>query len=918
MKKSRNYIRMIFLCLFIGVAVFFVVGEYLMPLPKTEENDFCQSLNTDWFQITDEGEKIPVQIPGKCEAKRNEMVTIETRLPSKIEGDCLCFHSSRQDMEIYIDGKLRKKYSTEGVRLFGKSSAAIYVFVDLVSSDAGKKLKVVSRTDSSYSGIFQQIYYGTEMGIWKYHFKENGAEIIIAFLMLLLAFVSIIGSFILRCCYHRHILLGELGLGVLCTAIWIICNSRFRQLLFPNVNVISDIPFFMIMLLPLPFLLYMDGIQKKRYHKVYFVLELLALADFVLFTVLHVGNIADFADTVMVTTGVCILSVLWIIFTLFLDIYYKKIKEYWLIAIGVAGTLLSGCAQICLYFQRTRNFNGSYVAVGLVFLLMIAGMNTIRDVLRMEKERQEAIYSSRSKAQFLANISHEIRTPINAVLGLDEMILQETSEDNIRDYAGDIQSAGRNLLALINDLLDFSKIESGKMHITPVEYSVFSMLSDCYHMILLRAQEKGLRLCIQNRGDIPAKLYGDEVRIRQILINLLTNAVKYTKRGSVTLTIEGKKTGEEEFWLILSVEDTGIGIKEENREALFESFRRLDEEENRNIEGTGLGLAITQQLVEIMGGNISVESVYGKGSLFRVELPQGIIDETPVGELSAQYMESYRESSSQEKKLRVCKGKILVVDDVSMNLKVFQGLLRGCGLEIDTAESGADCLDMVEKESYHLIFLDHMMPGKDGVETLHEMKKIFSRQNRYTPVIMLTANAVMGAKEEYLSQGFEDYLSKPVRRSDLEKMIRKYLPAECFEGDTISEKLEGKDSHDGEEGDELAGFRERFSFLQTDVGLEYCGESLEIYRGTIQAYLENNQWEKLQDYFAHQEWDNYQIQVHGLKSASLSIGATEMYQNCKIFEMAVKEGDIAYINTHHGRLMRMYKELLLRIKMALE
>lgn len=919
MKKSgarfNMRLRILFLCAFLGVGIFFVLGECLLPPADFWDEEFCQTMDGQWFRMTEEGDKIPLKIPGKCQAERRERVVIETILPFDVAGKSLCFRSSRQDVEIYVDGRLRKKYSTEDTRLFGKTSAAAYVFLDFIPSDEGKRLKLVTQTDSSYSGVFQEIYYGTKMGIWKHYFKVYGGELMIAILMVILSVASIIVSHIIQCCYHKRVLLGDLGFGVLSSAIWIICNSSFRQIIFPEINVISDIPFFMIMLIPIPFLLYVDGIQHGRYHRGYQFLELLAVADTFLFSVLQIMNVADFADTITYISGVCLLSIAWIIATLLLDVFRRKIREYWLIAIGVAGTLLSGCAQVLLYFQRTKVFNGSYVAVGLVFLLVAAGISTVREVFRMGKERQEAIYASRTKAQFLASVSHEIRTPINAVLGLDEMILQEAEQEEIRDYAQDIQSAGRSLLALINDVLDFSKMESGKLEIAPGEYSVSSMLSDCYHMVFMRAGEKGLELIVRNRGDVPSKLYGDEVRIRQILINLLTNGVKYTKRGRVTLTVEGERKEEHDFLLILTVEDTGIGIKEEYMDQLFDSFQRLDERKNRDIEGTGLGLAITRQLVELMGGSISVESVYGRGSTFRVELPQKIVDGASIGEISSRYMENYRESGGKTQAFRAAWGKVLVVDDVTMNLKVFQGLLRKSGLEIRTADSGTACLEMASKESFHMIFLDHMMPGMDGVETLHALRSLPSDLNRDTPVIMLTANAIVGAKEEYLSQGFADYLSKPVRKSDLVEMIRKYLPEECYH-EMAGRKEQVEEKPMVESGEDI--FRKRFSFLEIDTGMEYCGNSIEIYRGTLQVFLENDQMEKIGQSFREQKWKDYQTQIHGLKSSSLAIGAMDVHDKAQMLEQAAKEGDRNYIEEQHGELIRLYKELLLRIRLALE
>ena len=396
-----------------------------------------------------------------------------------------------------------------------------------------------------------------------------------------------------------------------------------------------------------------------------------------------------------------------------------------------------------------------------------------KTMVELEDAKEKAQKENASKSQFLANMSHEIRTPINAILGMNEMILRESEENTIREYAQNIQSASDILLSIVNEILDFSKVASGKMELVPVEYDVAALIRDCSTIVETRAAGKDLRLEVSCDETTPSRLYGDETRIRQILSNLLTNAVKYTPSGTITFRIRwaGNKEGVN---LIASVEDTGIGISEENQKRLFDTFERFDLEKNHNIEGTGLGLSITKQLVDLMQGEIGVYSELGKGSLFYVEIPQKVVSMKPIGKLDeASHIE---QNKVEKEKYHAPEARILVVDDVRMNVKVIQSLLKRTQIQVGTATSGEECLALAKKNAYDLILLDHMMPEMDGVETFQRLRADASGLNYKTPVIALTANAIEGAKEEYKALGFDDYLSKPMKGEELEDMIRRYLP----------------------------------------------------------------------------------------------------------------------------------------------
>lgn len=389
----------------------------------------------------------------------------------------------------------------------------------------------------------------------------------------------------------------------------------------------------------------------------------------------------------------------------------------------------------------------------------------------MEKLKEAAEKASRAKTTFLARMSHEIRTPINAIIGMNELIFRETGEDSIRQYSADIKTSADSLLGIVNDILDNSKIESGKFTIANVNYRTAAMINDVYQMMLVKADEKKLELIFDVDENLPRMCVGDDLRIKQILINLINNAIKYTSEGYVKLKIRGTSK-DDKVILKVSVNDTGIGIRDEDKDALFEEFGRIDEEKNRGIEGTGLGLPITYQLLSIMGSNLNVYSEYGKGSMFYFEIEQGVADPEPMGrftEINANIEhKTYKSFMAPD-------ARILVVDDNAINRKVFVGLLKNTNMQMDEADSGKKCIELSKKRKYDIIFLDHLMPEIDGIETFKIMRADADNVNIDTPIIMLTANASNEAREQYLGEGFDDFISKPINFEELENIVLKYL-----------------------------------------------------------------------------------------------------------------------------------------------
>lgn len=582
---------------------------------------------------------------------------------------------------------------------------------------------------------------------------------------------------------------------------------------------------------------------------------------------------------------------------------------------GVAELVsVHGAISCSLNFSLARDFHDDpYCIVCFVY-----------DLTKEKNMLEEVVRANKAKSQFLANMSHEIRTPINGILGMDSVLLKECHDENLREYAKNIQSAGQSLLSIINDILDISKIESGKMEILTIRYQLFSVLNDCYNLTKIKLQNKPVSFIMQINEKLPSWLYGDEVRIRQIINNFLSNAVKYTKEGNITFELDFEEKTDEQILLVITVRDTGIGIKEEDLGKLFESFTRIEEKRNRNIEGTGLGLNLTKNLVNLMGGEVFAESTYGKGSCFTAKIPQKIADAKPMGDFGKRYQQYLSTSDDDKLSFLAPDAKILVVDDVTMNLKVVEGLLKATKIQIDTAVSGSECLECVKTTPYQMIFLDHMMPEMDGLETLEHMKNLADNPNAQTPVIMLTANAIVGAKEEYIEAGFTDYLTKPIRETELLEMILKYLPEElvCENGGQGIEK--SQDAQDmeqpeaGGEGAEPLQRLEQLEGLDVKTGLIYCMNEEDFYIEMLQEFLQADKASQLKHFLAEEDWDNYRTTVHALKSTSLTIGAAHLSGEAKALEMAAKEGNMDYIRSHHDGVMDEYKELTDHLKEILE
>ena len=842
--KKRDFVRTLY-DLIIFSAIIMILYNFTQPHSQDGFDNKQYTQISAVFRSDADGKFEKLSLPHYVRLKKGEQITISAQIPEGIDADdFMMIYSNQLRLKVYLDEKSSSTYTE--VNNFDPDSkipAMWYTFPIKTGSD-GKRFRIVYLAEhAAYAGWIDQIYVGDRTAILYHLVRANAFSLVTAFI------IVVMGIFI-QCydlCMLRKTAIKQyrfMGSFAVLAGLQLILHTPVRQLYMQNIVYADRMETVLFVISLIPFFLYLIGCGKTWYN--HFTLSgLLAFA-----------------------TGLTI--------HLIAKLGFKDNR---------------------LYF--------CYV-LGLLVMCFLWGGRFIEHMVFLRRERMLRAKENDEKTLFLADMSHAIRTPVNTVMGMDTMIIRETHDPRTLDYAEEIKNAIASLLSIIDDILDFSKIESEKMEIVPHAYELSSLINDCYNMIIMRAKAKELTFYVSNDKAIPDGLYGDEMRIRQIIINLLSNAVKYTREGNIEFHIGYEIVSRDRINLNIAVKDTGIGIKPENMEKLFTSYERLDEIQNRGIEGTGLGLSITRKLVFLMNGKISVESEYGKGSIFRVSVPQRVIGNEPIGNYSDRIQEQRENIIQMPKWFAAPHARVLVVDDVEMNIRVMQALLQEAQIQVDTAEGGEACLEKVRENHYDMIFLDHMMPEPDGLETFRAMRKL--KLQEHTPVIMLTANAVLGAREKYLAEGFDDYLSKPVEERELIRLCRQYLP-----GDLITEV-------DGDEKNNVINniydhkIRKLSDVLNIEEGMQFCMHKPDFYMEMIEDFLTTGRMQMIRDSYDAGQMDDYRIHVHALKSMAYTLGADDISEQAKALEKAAREDDMDYIRSNHSRLLQTYDALAERIR----
>ena len=913
---------------FVYLAVIFIGFIYYCARDKVEPFEYSDSMYINRWMVTDPNGTVHEE-GSSYVLDEYSSETYETRstLPENIiDGSWLV------DTTVYIDGEFRKDFINDrDVVTPGGCVKRFYLLVPVYASDSGKEVKIVRDGTARQGQLYAETFVGDTSALLHYFMGSFFLTMMLAEILAVFSFVIMLISIVMMVLYKQRIEMFYGALGIFLVSVWAISNSYLYPFVFGHYHVDGLLNYMMCLMIPFSLILYLNDLQHGRYKVVTSMVLALSIVNSLVWPILHFSGVMAFSTALNYINMVLAIQVIAVFAIIAIDTIKGKAVEYKATAFGFGAFLVCCFVELMVLNFTLIKHDEIPMLVGLAFLLASSVIQQIADIRKIRDERQKAIELSQAKTRFLAGMSHEIRTPINAILGMNEMILRESKDPVISDYAESVKSSGKMLLMLVNDVLDFSKIEAGKMEIANAQFRMSTLLRDIGPMLRERAEEKNLELKVALLGDIPDGLISDEFRIRQILINLINNGIKYTDMGSVALEIDGKYLDPGRFKLVFNVRDTGRGIREEEQKNLFEAFTRADMKKNGNIEGTGLGLSIVKNIVDSMGGEISVSSKYGEGSVFTVSIPVDVYNKET---LKMNFMENTDKTSSGEEDCdyQAPDAKVLAVDDNNSNLKIVKLFLKRAGIVPDTCDGGLKALELCKQKKYDLILLDHMMPEPDGIETLRLIKENDESKNKDTKVIVLTANAIAGSRKTYIEAGFEDYLTKPIDSHLLEQSVKKYLPKDKIietprSDDVTNEKNEEKTSGNTAEENvetpvspvtdnpaekqDIESRLKAIDGLDYDTALEYAGDDEEILEEVVNTICEGCESSAvtLRKAFESGDMEAYRREAHSVKGLMATIGLESLSERAKKHEFAARDNDADFIKSDFEAFIEEYRSV---------
>lgn len=870
---------------------------------------FEQQWQYDFLEGTTGQCELPCDLP---KTKSNTLILTNT-LPVLRADTSFFFRVRHTAVRIYIGDKLMlDTISGHEEDLDWSNLLGIYYQeIPVTVEDSGKPVRIESMCSTNhYLSSPGSVYLGDRGSLFLQIIK-NKYRTVLCVLVLLLLGVSMFVLWIISMHIFQSLMdeMLYLSLFALAISLWLITETECLQFIMKDTGAAGLFAYEILMLLPIPLALFFSCcIEREVVRRASYIAVIIPLGVFVFNNTMHFFRIIHLADSLLLTQFILAVETFLVSFVQISEIRYKRKQEnrngakLW--KIPLIGIVILGPAaliEIMKYaFVPTKYPNdGVMISLGVIFYILALAIDSM---MRVAYSSERFKRETENKSQFLADMSHEIRTPLNAILGFDEAILRISDDEKVRKYAMNIQEAGDNLKGIINSILDITKIESGKLEIYEVEYSMLQLLDHLTSMFESLTKKKGLTLYTDIDERLPEVLIGDENHILQVLTNIMNNAVKYTPSGSVTFTVKVMEMPENLplCKIYFSVKDTGIGIKEEDRKRLFEKFERLDREKNYSTEGTGLGMSIVVQLLQAMNSEIQLDSVYGEGSNFYFELTQSVVNRSEIGSFIERRKQMALENSHGVDFIAP-DAKILIVDDVQMNLDAAYALLEDTKMQIDTAQSGMEAIEKIKKEDYDLVLMDHMMPGMDGIVATEKIRDLASETGdpKYAelPILALTANAMVGMKETFLQAGMQGFISKPIDINALNAEVKRWLPKNLISYVEVKEEVKEDDTV----------WEIGIPCIDIEMAKQF-NPTFALFERNLKNYYENyeNVSQRLMEMKEQKDVENYTITVHGLKSTSRMIGLQELSDKALDLEEHCQEGETDYVWKENDNLLQLY------------